>query len=996
MKQFVLLLAASASSFLAFSQKKPLDHSVYDGWQNIGDKYISNDGKWAVYAVNVQEGDGMLVVQATDNSYKKEIPRGYNAAITEDSRFVVFRIRPFFKDTREARIKKKTPDQMPKDSLGILEPGRDSLVKIPGVRSYKIPEKEGGWLAYQLDKAMPDAKGAAAVADSLTRLNNLLHMADSLARAADSLRNKAGEAKLKGMAVLQPPARTKTAARTADIIEEGTELVLRNLATGAEKKYRRVSEYLFSKKGNVLVIETTRKNNDSTSYTALLWLNTASGKTDTIMRSFNEAKNYALDEEGAQLAFVAERDSVAKALQKFYKLWYYKPGMDSARLRGDRRTAGVASGLTISPDYNNMFSKDGKRLFIGLVPIRPVKDTGLVDFETARLDVWNYNDDYLQPQQLLQVLNELRKSWLAVLPEGADAITPLAGDSCENIFLADEGNALYALGTSNRGYRIRQQWEGAAALKLYLVNTQTGARKLVQDKVRGRAILSPGGKYILWYDWKQRHWFTYSVATGTVADITRDIKTSLFDEDDDHPDDPPSYGMMGWDEDDKHVYLYDRYDIWECHPDGKQPARNFTNGYGRRHKLVYRYLATDRSRPAAPRGEPGPDRDEKPIKSNEPLYLSVTDEATKASGFARYRLDWKTDPGWLVLSPHEYDGLIKAKTSGDLLYTRETYNESPDVFAGHVFPGEADIKDLLLSVKLSNTNPQQKNYNWYTVELRKWKMLDGQMSEGLLFKPENFDSTKKYPIIFYFYERDADTRYRYRMPAPSASTINIAWFTSNGYLVFDPDIHYKNGEPGQSAYNSVISAANYLKKNKWVDSTKMALQGQSWGGYQVAYLITRTNMFAAAGAGAPVSNMTSAYGGIRWGTGISRQFQYEKSQTRIGYNLWQRPDLYIKNSPLFHADKVATPLLITHNDADGAVPWYQGIEYFSALKRLGKKVWLLEYNGEDHNLVERRNRKDLSVRLGQFFGYYLKGEKPARWITDGVPAVLKGIDWGIN
>jgi dipeptidyl aminopeptidase/acylaminoacyl peptidase len=299
-------------------------------------------------------------------------------------------------------------------------------------------------------------------------------------------------------------------------------------------------------------------------------------------------------------------------------------------------------------------------------------------------------------------------------------------------------------------------------------------------------------------------------------------------------------------------------------------------------------------------------------------------------------------------------------------------------------------------VKLSAINPQQKDYNWYTAELRKWKMLDGRMSEGLLFKPENFDSTKKYPIIFYFYERDADTRYHYRAPAPSASTINIAYFTSNGYLVFDPNIYYKNGEPGQSAYNAVISAANYLKKNKWVDSTKMALQGQSWGGYQVAYLVTRTNMFAAAGAGAPVSNMTSAYGGIRWGAGISRQFQYEKSQTRIGYTPWQRLDLYIRNSPLFHADKVTTPLLITHNDADGSVPWYQGIEYFSALRRLGKKVWLLEYNGEDHNLVERRNRKDLSVRLGQFFGYYLKGEKPARWITDGVPATLKGIDWGIT
>jgi dipeptidyl aminopeptidase/acylaminoacyl peptidase len=275
-------------------------------------------------------------------------------------------------------------------------------------------------------------------------------------------------------------------------------------------------------------------------------------------------------------------------------------------------------------------------------------------------------------------------------------------------------------------------------------------------------------------------------------------------------------------------------------------------------------------------------------------------------------------------------------------------------------------------------------------------MFDGKMSEGLLFKPENFDPKKKYPVIFYFYERDADELFTYRSPAPSASTINIPWFVSNGYIVFDPDIHYKNGEPGQSAYNSVVSAARYLSKMPWVDSTKMAIQGQSWGGYQVAYLVTRTKMFAAAGSGAPVSNMTSAYGGIRWGSGVTRQFQYEKSQSRIGKNLWEGRELYIKNSPLFFTDKITTPLLIMHNDKDGAVPWWQSIEWFTALRRLGKTAWLLQYNDEDHNLVERRNRKDLSVRMGQFFDHYLKGSPMPVWMKEGVPATEKGIEWGLG
>ncbi|MBS1935659.1 MAG: prolyl oligopeptidase family serine peptidase, partial [Bacteroidetes bacterium] len=207
---------------------------------------------------------------------------------------------------------------------------------------------------------------------------------------------------------------------------------------------------------------------------------------------------------------------------------------------------------------------------------------------------------------------------------------------------------------------------------------------------------------------------------------------------------------------------------------------------------------------------------------------------------------------------------------------------------------------------------------------------------------------------------------------------------------------YTNGHPGKSAYDYIVSGTRALVKQGFIDSTKMGLQGQSWGGYQTAYLITQTNLFAAAWAGAPVVNMFSAYGGIRWESGMNRQFQYEKTQSRIGATIWERPDLYIENSPLFHLQKVKTPLVIMSNDADGAVPWYQGIEFFTAMRRLNKPVWLLEYNGEAHNLVERRNRKDIQIREQQFFDWLLKGEKPPKWIKEGVPAMLKGIDWGLE
>ncbi|MBO9631703.1 MAG: S9 family peptidase, partial [Chitinophagaceae bacterium] len=693
---------------------------------------------------------------------------------------------------------------------------------------------------------------------------------------------------------------------------------------------------------------------------------------DTVMRKFNDARNFSFDKEGTQLAFTAERDSVAKALVKFHKLWYYKPGYDSAKLRADRNTPGVAKGLTISDAQTPYFSKDGQKLFFGLMPVRKPKDTSLVDFETARLDIWNYKDDYLQPQQLVSLGAELRKSYLAVL-NGPDAgnVVQLGAEDAENVSSVNEGNADYVLAFSSKGSRVASQWQGFSYYNAFLISTADGSRKTIINKKRGGFSASAAGKFIAWYDPEKKNYYAYEVATGKTRDLTSKIGSHFWDDEDDHPDDPNGFGIAKWLENDEAVLIYDRYDVWQIDPTGNTAPVNVTNGYGKKSRIELRILDTD--------------REERFVKKDGQLLFEAFNRNNKYGGYFTKKLDVFGDPVQLYMGPY---GLVfggKAKEAEMYMLGMMDIKEPMNLNVS---------SDLKTFTRLSDINPQQKEYNWLTVELMKWKMFDGKESEGLLFKPENFDPKKKYPVIFYFYERDADNLYNYRAPAPSASTVNIPYFVSNGYLVFDPNIWYKNGQPGESAYNSVVSAAKMLARLPFVDSTKMAIQGQSWGGYQVAYLVTRTNMFAAAGAGAPVANMTSAYGGIRWGSGLNRQFQYERSQSRIGATLWQKPDLYIKNSPLFAANKVNTPLLIMHNDADGAVPWYQGIEYFTALRRLGKQVWMLQYNGEDHNLVERRNRKDLSIRLAQFFDHFLKGAPAAKWIAEGVPATEKGIDWG--
>ncbi|MFP4489438.1 MAG: alpha/beta hydrolase family protein, partial [Bacteroidales bacterium] len=306
---------------------------------------------------------------------------------------------------------------------------------------------------------------------------------------------------------------------------------------------------------------------------------------------------------------------------------------------------------------------------------------------------------------------------------------------------------------------------------------------------------------------------------------------------------------------------------------------------------------------------------------------------------------------------------------------------------------ELYVSDLKFSdpLKISETNPQQDEYIWGTSELVEWESFDGQELQGILYKPENFDPSKKYPMVVYFYERSSDGLHNYTTPAPSASTINRIYAVSNGYLVFVPDIPYVEGYPGHSCYNAVVSGTHaLLERHDFIDRDKLGLDGQSWGGYQIAYLITETDLYACAFSGAPVSNMTSAYGGIRWASGMSRMFQYEQTQSRIGGTLWEKPVQYIENSPIFFVPKINTPVLIMHNDDDGAVPWYQGIEFFVALRRLNKPAWMLTYNDEAHNLMKRPNRKDLSIRKMQFFDHYLKDEAMPYWMKHGISQEEKG------
>jgi len=960
----------------AYSQSKPpLVHSVYDEWQSINEKKISNDGKWVVYVISPQEGDGWLVTQSADAKYKNTIPRGYSAVITDDNRFVIFKIKPFYKDTRQALLKKKKPDDFPKDSLAILELGKDSIAKFAGLFSFKIPQKNGQWVAWQQNKPLKDSSLIRGSIDSVRKFIDSIH--------SHQVQPTPGQAK-KRKKITNPPVIKDN--RNLDVeadflppgdntnsgnIEEGNPLVIYNLQSGQSYTVPLVNNYQWSKDGNILLLQTSKDKSDSLRKTAVIVFRTVEQHFDTIQRGGNEFRNFAIDDEGRQVAFTAERDSSTASTQFFYKLWYWKNGFDTAVMLADKNMIGMPIGWGISENAVLKFSKSGKRLFAGAAPLQPSKDTSLVDIDLVNLDIWNYKDDYLQPMQLKNLDHELKRSYLSMIDLVNKRYVQLADIGIPTVITDADGDGENFLGITDTGMRVSMQWEGHTKKDIYAIRADDGSRTLVKKSLTGAATLSPAGKYIFWYDNKFHNYFTWR--KGVIKNITSRIPVKLYDEEFDMPDTPSSYGVMAWTQSDLAVLIYDRYDIWQLDPADVLKPFNITEGTGRKSKTKYRYIQTD--------------PEETYIAPSQSLLLSTFNELNKHSGFSSLKLVSDAKPVAIMSGAFALDhSPLKAANANVFTYTKESYIAPPDLFVNN---------DWQKEVQLSHINPQQSKYNWGTAELFTWRAYNGKAATGIVYKPEDYNPKKKYPAICYFYEKLSNGLYNYIPPAPTPSKLNISFFVSRGYIVFVPDISYSIGYPGKSAYNYIVSGIRELSKKGWVDSTRLGIQGQSWGGYQTAYVITQTKLFKAAWAGAPVANMTSAYGGIRWESGMNRQFQYEKTQSRIGATLWENPQLYIQNSPLFYLPKVQTPLVIMHNDNDGAVPWYQGIELSTGLRRLNKPVWLLNYNGEAHNLMQRKNRKDIQIREQQFFDWLLKGDRPAQWLREGVPATMKGKIWGL-
>ncbi len=910
------------------ADKKPLDHSVYDMWEMAEGEQIATDGDWVLYSVEPQEGDATFVIRSLETDSEFEVPRGDNGKFTYDGRFAVCTIKPSFEETRQAKIDDKKADEMPKDSLAIVNLATLNLTKIPRVKSFKVPEEGGSWLAYMMEPAPeePDTTTTESEEDEEDDEDQDEEKSDK------------------------------------------DQLVIRNLATGDEWMYPGVSSYVFNKPGTGLLFSV---KGDSTLPTGLYHFDINETRIDTLLNGEGEYKQLTWDEDGEQVAFVAHQDT-SDIEPKVFSLYYWEPGEDTAELLVDTLTTGLKANWAVSEHGNLNFSESGERLYLGTAPIPEPEDTTIVDFEVATLDVWSWTDPYLQPHQLKEKEKEINRTFRAVVDLDDNRFVQLADSTLPSVRWGREGDADVALGFDHLPYRQLVSWEGATYRDVYVVDVESGDRTLVERKQRGRIQLSPDAQYILWYSEPDSNWFCYDIDRKSRVNLTRDLSVAFWQETRYIPDYPGAYGPMGWSKDDEDLFLYDRYDIWRFDPNGDTGPVNVTQGAGRENKLEFRYHRLD--------------RDERFFTPGQEWLFRTFDHTDMSAGFYRKTFGDDQAPEKLIKSDHRYEGLKKADEADVYIFTRESSRQSPDVWVS-----DPDFEDMQ---QQSHINPQQDEYYWPTVELVHWTSADGRPLKGLLYKPENFDPDKKYPMMVYFYERTSFIKNWYQPPRPSPSTVRSSFYGSRDYVFFIPDIVYGEGYPGRDAMDCVVSGTLDMIDRGFVDKDRIAIQGQSWGGYQVAYLVTKTNLYAAAMAGAPVSNMTSAYGGIRWGSGKSRMFQYEHTQSRIGGTLWEKPLHYLENSPVFTAPDIETPLLIMHNDNDGAVPWYQGIELFVAMRRLQKPAWMLVYNDESHNLSKRRNRKDLSIRMQQFFDHYLKDAPKPVWMEHGVPATKKGKTWG--
>lgn len=922
---------------IGFSQeKKALTHDDYDLWQSISSTQISKSGNILLNEVktSTSRGNGYLQINLLNNKYSAQFFNGTNAKITQDEKYIVFLEQPAYDSIRAEKKREVKKDKQSKPKLKIFSVAQQQIVdSLSRVKKFHIPEEADAWVV--IEKFKDEKEKSKKEATSKKKRKK---------------KKKEDE---------KPKAKP--------LHQEADYAIVYNLASQEKDSIFQIDEIELAKEANHFYF--SKSQGKKKPALGIYKYDVANLKAEVIDSTYFRYQKLSTSKSGEQLAYYAAKDSVEKDSLQFELLLFNQQVISQIT---DTLGANLRENWQVSTYQKPSFSEDEKSLYFHSKPIPKFSiDTTLLKEEIPEVDVWTYKDKRIQPEQKAMAKQLENQAYISYYNLVENQLVNLQDEELDGIVFDKDKVQKWVLGYTDKAYRLQRSWSYPWLNDWFVVNTETGEKTFVLEALAQRPYLTPNGKYALYYNTEDQNWWSLNLAKQEKIKLTHNLDVNFFDEENDTPSAPRAYGFGGFTQKGE-ALVYDAFDVWKLDLSGVNQPEKMTKG--RANTQEFRTLRLDAE-----------DRSLASYYQNKLLLTSFGKFNKKQALFA---VDANGEMQSLM-SEGDYalTGFNKAEEAEKMIFRKQDFNTYPDVFV---------LKTNQEHQKITAVNPQQKDFLWGSVELVKWTAFDGTELQGLLYKPENFDESKKYPMITYFYEKRSDNLHRYISPQPSASIVNMSYLVSNGYLVFVPDIVYQDGKPGASAENCILSGVEAMEKLPYVDSEKLAIQGQSWGGYQVAHLITKTDKFAAAESGAPVSNMTSAYGGIRWASGLSRQFQYERTQSRIGTNLWDDLDLYLENSPLFGVPNINTPVLIMHNDADGAVPYYQGIEFFMGLRRLQKPAWLLVFNNEAHNLRKMKNKQDLSIRMMQFFDHFLKDAPQPVWMKEGLPRTQKGKDLGYD
>jgi dipeptidyl aminopeptidase/acylaminoacyl peptidase len=949
------VLSAGAMSNPPAAAKRPLELADILAWKSIGTAMVSNDGGWFAYRLSPTEGDSEVVIRQTqgDKEYKFAVGDlrggaggggGAAAATTstltfsEDSKWVAFSIAPTKKEAAQLRRQRK-PLQ---NKVALLNLATGSDLRFDKVRRFAFSGEQAAWIALQKYGAEAPGGGAAPAGP--------------------------------------PPGGAASGAASADDRPKGADLILHEMASGAELNVGNVSDFAFDKTGKWLAFAIDAQDKSGN---GLDLRNMETGVVTPLDGGKASYERITWTDKGDGLAALKGTDD-KKYKDKVYALVAFtgfgggpiqKTAFDPAADKA------FPDAMSISPARSPQWTEDLGAVTFGIRTLkkadprpepkidtttdgapappaaRPADDGS--DEEKPDLVIWHWQDPRLQSQQQVQEETDKNFSYLSIYRAKDKKFIRLADEDVRTVTPAPKDR--FAIGTDVRDYELESSLSGRRYQDVYAIDMQTGARKLALKKARNYSGVSSDGAKLLYYDDGQ--YLVYDIASGQSANITKTVPTSFINTEDDHNVVKPPQPAIGWTKDGDAVLLSDGWDIWKVPMSGT--AVNLTVN-GKKDGIRYRRILRL-------------DPDEKGLDLSVARYVDAFSEYTKKGGVARLE-PGKPGVEMLMLDDAAFTRVVKAKKANLYLYTRETYKDPPDYFVA-----DASLKG---GRQITSLDKQVESFNWssgsqvinYTATLGKGGPT--RKLQGSLFLPANYTKGKSYPAVVYIYEKLSQGLNQFA--TPTANGFNKSVYTSNGYAVLEPDITYRLNDPGMSAVWCVTPALDAAIATGVVDAKRVGLQGHSWGGYQTAFLVTQTRMFAAAVAGAPLTNMVSMYSLIYKNSGGTNQAIFETSQGRFLGGYWDNWDAYVRNSPVNFAKNVTTPLIILHNDKDGAVDFTQGVEYYNTLRRMGKKVVMLEYPGENHGLAKPANQQDYTVRMKEFFDYYLTGAPAPDWWTKGV------------